>query len=137
MVFLRIFSIITCFSYILLTKTNLVFFIGLSTKHVRFSPQTERFLVCLFLQLPIEISMISLGISSKPTGFYKHIGKLGICIQILVYEICLESTGFPPDFTKTVIPPAPGTECHLRIVNPISHYSLCTCQTASAMRFFS
>ena len=42
----------------------------------------------------------------------------GICIQILVYEICSKFTGFPPDFAKFRIPPVPETEGIIGILNP-------------------
>ena len=63
--------------------------------------------------------MILLGISPKPTGFRELIGKLReFVFKFLVYEICLEHTSFPPDFTKTVIPLETETEGHLGIVTP-------------------
>jgi hypothetical protein len=42
----------------------------------------------------------------------------GICIQILVYEICSEFAGFPPAFVKFRIPPVPETEGPVGIINP-------------------
>ncbi|BAT16509.1 Os12g0243050, partial [Oryza sativa Japonica Group] len=42
----------------------------------------------------------------------------GICIQILVYEICSEFTGFLPDFAKFRISPVPETEGPVGTENP-------------------
>jgi hypothetical protein len=76
--------------------------------------------------------MISLGISPKPTGFRKLIGKLReFVFKFFVYEICSESIGFSPDFTKTIIPSEPETEGHLGIVNLGCHLDFCHCACAT------
>jgi hypothetical protein len=44
-----------------------------------------------------------------------------ICIQILIYKIYSEFTGFPSDSVKFRIPLVPKTEGPIRIVNPVWH----------------